>query len=234
MLDLTRALVTLAAVKRSLGCVALALALTCTTQLVHAQEEPSTDSANTDEDAVGPGSAWDYFRALARLRWRWYLLWLDRQRAEDTLEQCGDGELQTNEQCDDGNVEPADGCGAQCEIEDSAETPGDDRPGFVLCASSTDPSLTCSPEQRCCRSPENVCDTLEQDCQRPNVTVGWGDDCDGPEDCDTGLTCVRGKYGSSCTPVNPQQGYPVLCHVHSDCSFLPETRCGSDGVCIKL
>jgi len=230
MFDLTGAPGTLAAVKRSASCVALALALmTTATQLVHAQEVP--DSA---EEAEAPGSAWDYLRALARLHWRWYLLWLDRQRAEATHEQCGDGELQADEQCDDGNIEPADGCSAACAIEDNTATPGDDRPGFVLCASSTDATLTCSPEQRCCRSPENVCDTLEQDCQRPDVTVGWGDDCDGPEDCDSDLTCVRGKYGSSCTPANPQQGYPVLCHVDSDCSFVPETRCGADGVCVKL
>ncbi|HTU58652.1 MAG TPA: DUF4215 domain-containing protein [Polyangiales bacterium] len=231
MINLTRALSTLAAVKRLAGCLALVLALVCASQQVHAQEQPSPDSA---EEAQAPGSAWDYFRAIARLHWRWYLLWLERQRAQASHERCGDGELQTNEQCDDGNIEAGDGCSAECAIEDNATTPGDDRPGFVSCASSADPSLTCSPEQRCCRSPENVCDTLEQDCQRPDVTVGWGDDCDGPEDCDTDLTCVRGKYGSSCTPANPQQGYPVLCHVDSDCSFVPESRCGADGSCIKL
>jgi cysteine-rich repeat protein len=222
MLDLSRARV-----------IALVLAIACTTQPIQAQEPPTgSDGA---EQSEAPGTPWDYVRAWSRLHWRWYLLWLERQRAQGaTDERCGDGELQEGEQCDDGNLEPDDGCGTRCELADNPGTPGDDRPGFVLCASSTDPSLTCSPEQRCCRSPENVCDTLEQDCQRPDVTVGWGDDCDGPEDCASELTCVRGKYGTSCTPANPQQGYPVLCHVDSDCSFIPETRCGAEGACAKL
>lgn len=228
MSDRTTALETLSAVKRSLGCTLLVLALTCAAQPALAQTQP--DDA---EDSAAPGTVWDYFRALARLRWRWYLLWLERQR-EARHEECGDGELQGAEQCDDGNREAGDGCSERCELEDDLSTPGDDRPGFVSCASESDENLTCSPEQRCCRSPENVCDTLEQDCQRPDVTVGWGDDCDGPEDCDAERTCVRSKYGASCQPQNPQQGYPVLCHRHSDCAFLPETRCDSDGVCVKL
>lgn len=230
---------TLAVARRHVACAALVLALAvlaaaATPELVQAQAAPS--SSEDAADAEAPGTAWDYIRAWYRLQWRWRLLWLERLRAEasDEDERCGDAELQSSEQCDDGNTEPGDGCSARCELEDKAQTPGDDRPGFVLCASSTDPSLTCGPGQRCCRSPENVCDPLELDCQRENVTVGWGDDCDGPEDCQGDLTCVRGKYGSSCTGANPQQGYPVLCHVDSDCTFLLEARCGADGVCVKL
>jgi cysteine-rich repeat protein len=237
MLDLSGALGTLAVARRRVGCVALvlALAVACTPEPAQAQAEPTSTSGSEEAaDPEAPGTAWDYFRTWYRLQWRWHRLWLERRRAEASHERCGDAQLQSSEQCDDGNTAPGDGCSASCELEDKAETPGDDRPGFVLCASSADARLTCSPEQRCCRSPENVCDTLERDCQREDVTVGWGDDCDGPEDCEADLTCVSSKYGSSCTGANPQQGYPVLCHVDSDCAFILEARCGADGVCTKL
>jgi hypothetical protein len=154
-------------------------------------------------------SAWDYFLELRRLAWwRWHRRWHPTQN--------------------DGDQD------AGTPVEDDANTPGDDRAGFVSCPGGDDAALVCSPEQRCCRSPLITCDSIEQDCQRPDVTVGWGDNCDGPEDCEAGLTCVRGKYGASCTPPNPQQGYPVLCHATTDCVFLPESYCREDGVCAKF
>jgi cysteine-rich repeat protein len=230
MLNLSWTRVTRAVVGRRIGCAVLVLAALCASyQPALAVAEDSVEQPQADPSIT----AWDYyFRAWYRLHRRWHRIW----RGHGPIQaKCGDGKLQSDEQCDDGNVDPSDGCDASCQLEDNPTTPGDDRPGFVLCASNADPNLTCSPEQRCCRSPENVCDTWAQDCQRPDVTVGWGDNCDGPEDCDDELTCVRGsKYGASCTPSNPKQGYPVLCHADTDCAFLPEAGCGSDGVCAKL
>lgn len=182
-----------------------------------------------------PDDAWSHWAAIQRWHAR---AWRHRHHRHHDHEpdwlRCGDATLDADEQCDDGNREPNDGCDARCQLEDDASTPGDDRPGYVACASNAAPDLTCSPEQQCCRSPENVCDDLEQQCRREGVTVAWGDDCDGPEDCDSGLSCVRSKYGASCVPQNPQQGYPVLCHSHADCLFLPESGCAPDGVCTKL
>jgi cysteine-rich repeat protein len=236
MLDRSRTRVALAAIARQIGYGVLALAAACAQDVPAALDHvdvqtQALSAAGAESPSPRVDSAWDYFRFWYALHRRWHRRW----RAEPAEQhQCGDAERQGDEQCDDGNLDAGDGCDASCELEDDATTPGDDRPGFVLCASSEDPGLTCSPEQRCCRSPENVCDSLEQDCQRPDVTVGWGDNCDGPEDCEDGLTCVRGKYGAGCTPANPQQGYPVLCHVEADCAFMPETRCAEDGSCVKL
>jgi hypothetical protein len=169
-----------------------------------AAQEPPADAGTPQTIA----NAWDYFRELRRLRWwRWHRRWHPTE----------------NDDQDAGTA-----------VDDDANTPGDDRPGFVSCPGSDDAALVCSPEQRCCRSPLITCDSIEQDCQRPDVTVGWGDNCDGPEDCEAGLTCVRGKYGASCTPANPQQGYPVLCHSDSDCVFIPESYCRVDGICVKF
>ena len=234
MLNLSWARVMLAVVRRRIGYTVLAFAAVFASYLPPAAAADEAAEAQQAEDDTQPAiSAWDFFRSWYwyRLHRRWHRLWHGSQTPATT---CGDGELQPNEQCDDGNRDSNDGCDTRCQIEDNASTPGDDRPGYVACASDADPALICSPEQRCCRSPENVCDSLEQDCQRPDVTVGWGDNCDGPEDCETGLTCVRAKYGASCTPATPQQGYPVLCHADIDCAFLPETRCAADGICTKL
>lgn len=208
MLNLSWTRVTLTVVRRRIGYTLLAFAAVCTSYppAMASADDPEVVQEDAPERAIG---AWDFFRAWYwyRLHRRWHRLWRDAQGGEPT----------------------------QPDVkEDNVNTPGDDRPGYVLCASADDPSLTCSPEQRCCRSPENVCDSLQQDCQRPDVTVGWGDNCDGPEDCEQGLTCVRAKYGASCTAANPQQAYPVMCHADRDCMFLPEARCGADGVCAKL
>lgn len=232
MLNLSWTRVTLAVVRRRIGYTLLAFAAVSASYLPPAAAADEV-AVTADDDTQPTISAWEFFSSWYwyRLHRRWHRLWHGGQTPGTT---CGDAELQPNEQCDDGNRESNDGCDARCQLEDNAATPGDDRPGYVACTSEADPELTCSPEQRCCRSPENVCDSLEQDCQRPDVTVGWGDNCDGPEDCEAGLTCVRGKYGASCTPANPQQGYPVLCHTDSDCAFLPETRCAADGICTKL
>jgi cysteine-rich repeat protein len=217
----------------------LALVVTCAVLPAAAQTAPGEEEAptttTTTTTSESAAAAWnEYLRAwYVVLHRRWHRIW-GGGHEEPPTSLCGDGELAEGEQCDDGNAETGDGCDASCQREDDAATPGDDRPGYVACASADDPALICSPEQRCCRSPENVCDPIERDCQRPDVTVGWGDNCDGPEDCEDGLTCVRAKYGASCQPSNPQQGYPVLCHVDSDCNFLPEHRCAADGICVKL
>jgi cysteine-rich repeat protein len=129
-----------------------------------------------------------------------------------------------DEACDDGNQTDHDGCSASCKLDDDARTPGDDRPGYVLCAVPPAPGITCGPGTLCCLTDGPVCADVEQGCvDRYNVAS-----CDGPEDCaNTGFHCeLQSHYGSSCTP---SEGQITWCHHDADCARLFPWL--GDGVC---
>lgn len=139
---------------------------------------------------------------------------------------CGNGVVDPGEACDDGNREPGDGCSARCELDDVLSTPGDDRPGYLVCRGAAGPETTCGPGQGCCLNGTDadpsvaVCAAALSDCE---VTPAF-ETCDGHEDCPEGTRCRGTRFGNQCG-----QGYYDVCHTAADCD---ETRpyC-NEGIC---
>lgn len=122
---------------------------------------------------------------------------------------CGDGVLQAGEQCDDGNTTSRDGCSASCGFDDDTRTPGDDRPGFMVCGSSN-----CATGDECCIDGSGNTRT----CQLPGTTCAavWGD-CDGPEDCANGELCWEARWPFCTAPDSLDPRGTRRCHVDADC-----------------
>jgi len=139
---------------------------------------------------------------------------------------CGDGVVNQNEACDDGNVQGGDGCSASCELDDNLATPGDDRPGYVICRVGDGPEISCGPDQGCCLNGTDadpsvpVCAAAMSDCE---VTPAF-ETCDGHEDCPTGTRCRGTRFGNACG-----QGYYDVCHTSADCDEI-RPYC-DDGIC---
>lgn len=137
---------------------------------------------------------------------------------------CGDGVVDPGEACDDGNREDGDGCSAQCQLDDVASTPGDDRAGYVWCSQSVQ-DLTCGPDLGCCAQPNPggpACAAERTECgQNPTFQA-----CDGPEDCADDLPCVGTRFGNTCAA----QGYYRLCHTDADCE-RSRPDCDEEGIC---
>jgi hypothetical protein len=104
---------------------------------------------------------------------------------------------------------------------DIANTPGDDRAGYVVCG-----SMSCSSGERCCSGAALTCDSAAN-CGAP---TSLGATCDGPEDCPSGQKCFANKNGHSCgDPGSQAQSYTV-CHVSGDCAGA--TCAGSGTACL--
>ena len=130
---------------------------------------------------------------------------------------CGDGALQAGEQCDDGNTTSRDGCSASCGFDDDTSTPGDDRPGFMVCGSSN-----CATGDECCLDGSgNV-----RVCQLPGTTCNgvWGE-CDGPEDCSNGDLCWEARWPLCTPPDSLDPRGTRRCHTDADCQ--EDTTCMS-------
>ncbi|MES1183579.1 MAG: hypothetical protein ABUL60_07170 [Myxococcales bacterium] len=158
------------------------------------------------------------------------LAWLVAASGCQTSDPCGDGVVDGDEACDDGNRADHDGCSASCELDDDARTPGDDRPGYVVCAVPPAPGITCGLGTLCCLTDGPVCADVEQGCvDRYNVAS-----CDGPEDCSRpDFHCeLQSHYGTSCTP---SEGQVTWCHRDADCAnlfpWLGDGVCSSAGTC---
>jgi cysteine-rich repeat protein len=149
-----------------------------------------------------------------------------RCQPEDPESLCGNGAIDPEEACDDGNTSAGDGCGSYCQLDDDWSTPGDDRAGFLTCASvSAGVSLTCRPDMGCCDS-GTECQPDPSYCQSPFFFK----DCDGPEDCPTGMQCwAQSKY-TGCD-AHPEQTYGgVRCHTDADCFMSAVNPC-VEGFC---
>lgn len=129
----------------------------------------------------------------------------------DKLERCGDGVVGAGELCDDGNLVDGDGCSSACQLDDNLGTVGDDRAGFVLCASPFgSPAVTCGPGLGCCNDPPGThCELSNQQCQSPFDFQG----CDGPEDCG-GAGCDVTRNTTAC---GASVAFNVRCHIDADC-----------------
>lgn len=141
---------------------------------------------------------------------------------------CGDGVLSSEEACDDGNGISGDGCNVSCELDDDQRTPGDDRAGYIWCATDPlGPGVTCSPGTRCCLT-HLRCATAEEGCLDPlHVAL-----CDGPEDCPgPDDHCQSLSHDRACR----SEGINVFCHADADCrdvnEWLPDGVCTTGGVC---
>jgi cysteine-rich repeat protein len=150
-----------------------------------------------------------------------------RCQLEDPESLCGNGTIDPDEACDDGNTSPGDGCGSYCQFDDRVDTPGDDRAGFVTCASvSEGVSMTCRPDMGCCSGPTE-CRPDSAYCQSPF----WFRTCDGPEDCPAGAQCWTLNKFIDCA-VHPAQTYGgVYCHTDADCVMSAVNPC-IEGQCV--
>jgi cysteine-rich repeat protein len=122
----------------------------------------------------------------------------------DSPERCGNGTIEMGELCDDGNLVGGDGCDINCQPDDNVNTPGDDRVGFVACGETV-----CRPGDRCC-SNTHTCLGAKPYCSIPRDP---GDQCDGPEDCSTGV-CYETQTGKACIISG---GVGIACHIDADC-----------------
>jgi len=141
---------------------------------------------------------------------------------------CGDGVVDSGEACDDGNLLDADGCSASCQLDNDAQTPGDDRNAYVSCTNTSNgASLTCGPGLGCCPNPTNsagpVCGKTRADCGFVMAFIVF---CDGPEDCTSGNSCVLTRSGRVCA----SSGYSNVCHTDSDCP-TDQPHCDPEGLC---
>jgi cysteine-rich repeat protein len=137
---------------------------------------------------------------------------------------CGDGVVGPGEACDDGNTVDGDGCSSLCQLDDNLSTPGDDRAGFVMCASPFGtPPVTCGPGFGCCNDPAgSICAADLSQCASPFDFQG----CDGAEDCGGGPCWVTPRT----TSCSAGTGLEVRCHVDADCPHAGDV-CDGNGHC---
>lgn len=129
---------------------------------------------------------------------------------------CGDGVLQPGEQCDDGNHANGDGCDARCRHDDDTATPGDDRPGYMVCKAAG----VCATLTECCiagSGSTGQCQEAGSSCQGV-----WGQ-CDGPEDCADSEICWEARWPLCSTADNHDPRGARRCH-HTE-------QCGADEIC---
>jgi len=134
---------------------------------------------------------------------------------------CGDGVVHGDEECDDGNTIGGDGCSASCTFDNNPKTPGDDRPGVMVCGVGQPP---CRTDGQCCESQG------KQQCVRvPTACRGRANYCDGPEDCATGEVCWQARSATCIAEDSTPQYGDRRCHTDADCDKY-ET-CSTKGTC---
>jgi cysteine-rich repeat protein len=145
--------------------------------------------------------------------------------ADSTLDpdcepRCSNRLTEAGEQCDDGNQIDADGCNAECQYDNNATTPGDDRPGYVACGAGS-----CGPDAHCCSvsGMPAACVGLTAQCAAPHSV------CDGPEDCSANEECWNERY-AFCAPSDQAHARgSQLCHIDPHCDS--GRVCGGSGTC---
>jgi hypothetical protein len=94
---------------------------------------------------------------------------------------------------------------------DDPNTPGDDRVGWVSCATAGPCQGICSYTNPPHQAGGWICGS--------STTATYQYDCDGPEDCPQGqICCLAGDFSSCSTECGPVlSGYFLLCHTNQDC-----------------
>jgi cysteine-rich repeat protein len=139
---------------------------------------------------------------------------------------CGNHVLEEGEACDDGNTQSGDGCDTTCQPDDNLATPGDDRPGYVLCTDrESGQTFGCGPGQGCCTQAGMHCAASSGEC---GTAAPFFDVCDGPEDCaSSGRPCWAGRFGRICD--RGTDGSGNACHTDADC--IPNAPVCENGSC---
>lgn len=118
--------------------------------------------------------------------------------------------------------------GSETGTQPAPATATDMRPGFVSCGADGQ-AVSCGEGQGCCAGPIPMCGTWDSclDANGGNPMLATFNECDGPEDCETGEECWQGKGGTVCAA---QGGYAMMCHADSDCP-AEQPVCSPAGTC---
>ena len=112
---------------------------------------------------------------------------------------CGNGKLEAGEFCDDGNIELADGCNANCKIENGTQCAENDACASAIC-DATNATPVCESIDTC---GNNIVETLEV-CDDGNITNGDGCDenckLEDNVECVDDALCASGVCDKSTTP----------------------------------
>jgi hypothetical protein len=99
----------------------------------------------------------------------------------------------------------------------------------VACGSE---GLTCGPGLGCCvQSLDDAGRVRGPACMPDASTCTYNPtflDCDGPEDCEAGVSCWASRFRNACGT----GGWSRLCHTDADCN-VARSRCASNGLCTE-